>query len=126
MPLDSAPAYRVRLTKKLANFLLIVDDEGDYSRLLNQDAYIPERRVLEVVRVSTHPLEASMQRDALDDEVFESPCKVLAYTALSEAHAVGLALRDHHDEWALLMLEDVLYADENAFPGIAAHFHHSG
>ena len=123
MTLDSAPAYRVRLDKSLSTFLLVVDDEGDYSRL-DEDTYIPERRVLHVERVAEHSVEASMQRNALDDSVFELPYKVLAYTARSEAQAAGLAIRDHHDEWALLMLEDVLYADENAFPGIADHFPH--
>ncbi|WP_416969419.1 hypothetical protein [Streptomyces sp. 4F14] len=119
---DSAPAYRVRLDKDVSTFLLVVDDEGDYSQL-GDDTYIPERRVLHVERVAAHPVEADLQRAALDDAVFESRYKILTYTARSEAQAAGLAVRDHHDEWALLMLEDVLHADENAFPGIADRFH---
>ncbi|WP_445517338.1 hypothetical protein [Streptomyces sp. NEAU-174] len=122
MSLDAAPAYRIRLSKEWDNFLLVVDDESGYSRLVNEDD-IPERRVLSVERVAAHPVEATMQRNALDEELFEAPYKILTYTARSEAHAAGLALRDHHEEWALLALDDVFYADENAFPGIAAHFH---
>jgi hypothetical protein len=112
--LDSAPAYRVDLTKRPNTYFVIADDEGVYSGNSWRDDWTPERDVLHVERAADHPVERELQRDDLTESCddSQSPLRFLTYTAVSHGRAAHLARRDFAAQQAFEELTDVFYADE--------------
>ncbi|QDN84374.1 hypothetical protein [Streptomyces sp. RLB3-6] len=94
-----APAYRVELGKRPAEYLVIVDDEGNRYPLA-ADFFLQDfaavREVRYVERLADHPEGRRAQWNELhgDCEDSKSPLGLLTYTAVSHGHAAHLALRD--------------------------------
>jgi hypothetical protein len=111
--------HRVDLTKQLATYYVVADDEGVYCDPVWKDDESIERYILEVQRASDHPVERGVQWEdlsaACDDS--QSPLILRRIEAVSHGHAAYLLRQEFATAWTFVELTDVFYADELAFHG---------
>lgn len=112
-------SMNIDLTKRPTTYYVVVDDYRHVHFGQSQ------RDILYVERRADGELEEYLQNRALDDGIETCmSAELFTITAVSAAHAVGLARRDFHDHQTTLDLEGTFHAPERAFPGIA-DFHDS-
>lgn len=105
-------AYHVDLTKRLASYYVIADDEGIYLRRGEPVT----RVVLDVQRVSDDPIEHHVQYTDLENFVatHQSPLIFRIVQAYSYGHATHLVLDEYAHEqksnelWESIVIDDDL------------------
>lgn len=102
------PARRAQLDKHPAEYLVIADDAPPVDHV--RAGLTPERQVLYVERRADHPVERRAQWNELEGDCQDAggALRLLAFTAVSHAHAAHLARREYAMASAVARMGEVI------------------